>query len=256
MRLILSAFVTLALTASAFAQRGGHGGGGGGHAGGGGISRGGGGGSFSRGSIGGGFRGGGVSSGAYRGGSFNRGGFNRGGFRGGYYGRGYRYGYPYYGAYWGWPGYGFGYYDPFWDDNFGYSDSYSYPSSYSYAPTYDYGYGGDTPPVVVNSNYMYPPEPAPMVVQAPPGPQSLGGSGLRRDEPLTYLIAFNDHNIKLAVAYWTEKTTLRYVTLDHEIKSAPLSSVDRDLSVRLNEQRRVQFRLPQSVKPDHSVTGP
>jgi hypothetical protein len=59
-----------------------------------------------------------------------------------------------------------------------------------------------------------------------------------------YLIAFNDHNIKLVAAYWTEKTNLRYVTADHEIKTVPLSSVDRDLSVRLNHERRVTFNLP------------
>ena len=62
--------------------------------------------------------------------------------------------------------------------------------------------------------------------------------------PSEYLIAFNDHNIRLVVAYWTENANLRYVTTDHEIKTVPLSSVDRDLSMRLNHERRVTFNLP------------
>jgi hypothetical protein len=38
--------------------------------------------------------------------------------------------------------------------------------------------------------------------------------------------------------------TLHYVTLEHLEKQAPLDSVDRALSDRLNRERRVPFTLP------------
>ena len=62
--------------------------------------------------------------------------------------------------------------------------------------------------------------------------------------PTLYLIAFQDNSIRAALAYWMEGSTLRYVTLDHEQKQAPLASVDRALSERLNGERHVLFRLP------------
>jgi hypothetical protein len=62
--------------------------------------------------------------------------------------------------------------------------------------------------------------------------------------PTLYLIAFQDNSIRAALAYWTEGSTLRYVTLAHEQKQAPLASVDRVLSERLNGERHVLFRLP------------
>jgi hypothetical protein len=60
-----------------------------------------------------------------------------------------------------------------------------------------------------------------------------------------YLIAFKDHNIRAAVSYWVNGHTLHYVTLEREEKQVPLDSVDRDLSIRLNRERRVQMQLPQ-----------
>lgn len=62
--------------------------------------------------------------------------------------------------------------------------------------------------------------------------------------PTLYVIAFQDNSIRAALAYWTEGSTLRYVTVDHKQKQAPLASVDRALSERLNNERHVLFRLP------------
>lgn len=228
MRLVLSMVLGLALTGAAYAQRGG-GGHTGGHAGGGGIrggssfSHGG----FSGGAIRGGFTGGSVFRGPNRGGIGFRGGFNRGfGFR--------RFGI--YSGYYGWPaysyGYGYGYgYDPYWSDPY-WNDTYTTALA-PYSPYYN-TYQSAPPPVVMNE------------LPAPPPPQSYEQAYAppRSNEPLSYLIAFNDHNIKMAVAYWTENHNLRYVTMEHEIKTAPLSSVDRDLSMQLNRERRVTFSLP------------
>jgi hypothetical protein len=134
-------------------------------------------------------------------------------------------------------GNGYGYYDPFfWGDD--YYDN-SNGDAYAGAP-YGYGYNSDWSPA---PNYAYaPPQPPPppMVLQAAPQPNASRAAG---DTP-SFLIAFNDHNIKLVAAYWTEKNSLKYVTMEHEIKTVPLADVDRDLSRRLNRERGVQFALP------------
>jgi len=210
---------------------GGRGGGGGGHVGGGGMRGG---------SVG--FRG---SSGGFHGGAGFRGGVGRGGFRGNYGFRG-RYGFRGYYGY-GWPYFysGFygdygGYCDPFYSDC-GYSDPYYNSSpSYGYA---DSGYG--------DPGYA-PPDPAPTVIvaQTPPAPalrQYLAPAqttqSQKYEEPL-YLLAMHDGTIRAVLAYWADGASVRYVTLDHEQKQAPLSSIDRALSERLNRERNVQFKLP------------
>jgi hypothetical protein len=204
------------LTIPAFAA-GGHGGGGG-HAGGGGARSG-----FSG---GGGFRG----NTGFRGNSGFRGGFRSGvRFRGGFGFRGF-FGYPnfYY------PAYG-GYYDPFYGDS-GYVD-----------PYYN-GYG--------DAGYAYaPPAPQPPVIvqQAPPAPVlreylgpttgSQAAQTQKYEDPL-YLLAMRDGSIHAVLAYWADGPAVHYVTMDHEQKQAPLSSIDRALSERLNRERNVVFRLP------------
>lgn len=218
------------------AQRGGggHGGGGGGMHGGGSI------GGHSGGSIGG-HSGGTVSSGRF-GGGFRGGGFNRGpafrsnfGFR-----RFNNFIYP------GYYGYGYGYYDPYWYDPFWDSD-YGYPSSYPSAGySGDYGYSSGAPPVIINQQYMPPPPGEPAIREyVGPAPATAPPPAAQQKyaEPL-YLIAFRDGNIKAVAAYWVQGTVLHYVTLEHEQKQAPITSVDRDLSNRLNHERNVTFQLP------------
>lgn len=232
----------------ATAQRGGGGHGGGGSRGGGGFH--GGGGGFHGGSggfRGGGFRGGGFAGSGFRGhGGF--GGFGRGGFRGGFRGfnRGF-YGYNrfYFGLgyypYSAWPYYS---YWPYY--NSGFADyGYGYP-----APSYDYGYSS-APPVIINQydSNQYDPAPPP-VYQPPPPPRPEvreypESSPSRPYEKPIYLIALkHQENIRAAEAYWVEGSTLHYVTLQHEHRQAPLDSVDRSLTYRLNRERHVDFRLP------------
>ena len=249
MRVALAALIGFALVVTASGQRGGHGGGGGGvsHGGGGGFSHGGSAGGFSRGFSGGAIHSGGIARGGFSTGAM-RGGFNRGGtvFRGpnrghvfvrnGFrrFGNGFRYyGWPYYG-YYGYPYY-YNPYPYFWDDS---SYDSGYPASADQVSSYYY----NTPwePAAPE-----PVEQPPVVVYQAPPPQQPAYQAPANSTP-EYLIAFNDHNIKIAVAYWTEKSNLKYVTTDHEIKTAPLSSVDRDLSMRLNQERRVTFSLPAS----------
>ena len=199
----------------------------GGSRGGGGMSRSGGGGSV--------FRGGGGGGSVFRGG----GGIGRsGGFRG-YYG-----------------GYG-SYYSPYFYSGYG--------LGYGYWPSYaDYGYGYNSYPAYTYPAYQ--PSPDVTMMYAPPAPapatvyvERAGPPTCQRDEygqeiqrprsapdsdSSIYLIAFRDRSIFAAVAYWAEGGTLHYVTQEHEQKQVPLSTVDRDLSDKLNRERGVAFSLP------------
>jgi hypothetical protein len=229
----------------AMAQRGGgHGGGGGGMRGGGGFSGGGfrGGGGY----VGGGFRGGG----GYVGGGFRGGYGGYGGFRGGFYGRGYGfrgfYGGGYW-PYWGYPSFGFGY-SSYWPGYYDYG--------YDYSPSYSsYAYPAYQPSSNVTVVYPQTAQAAPSPVYVNPvlrqydeyGQElrqpSAGGNGSANGSPL-YLIAFRDQSIRAAVAYWVDGKTLHYVTQQHEERQAPIDTVDRDTSLRLNRERRVAFSLP------------
>ncbi len=242
----------LVVVGTAPAQRGGVGGGG--------VRGGMGGGGMRGGMGGGGFRGGGGFGGGFRGGNNGFGGFRGGvggfgGFRGGVVGvRGFR-GYGGYGGYYSgyWPYYGY----PAWGFGFGgywpgysYGDYWDYPYASSY-PGYSYPAYYSTPSVSV----VYPPQQtasAPVYVErANPvmheydqygqeiGP---GASGVA-SSPI-YLIAFKDGVIRAAASYWVDGSTLHYVTLQHEEKQVAMDTIDRDLSLQLNRERRVPFQLP------------
>jgi hypothetical protein len=182
---------------------------------------------------GGGFGHGGGAVGGFRGGS----GYS--GFRGGFGYRSYGFG-GYYGGYYGgysWPGWGLGY---------SYWPSYSDYSPYAYYP-----YSYDTSPNVTVI-YPAPVQAAPRTVyveRANPAAQQYDEYG-QEARPSSgggapiYLMAFKDHAIRAAAAYWVDGKTLHYVTLDREQKQAPLDTVDRDFSLQLNGERRVPFSLP------------
>lgn len=204
---------------------------------------------------GGGFHGGGFHSGVssgFHGGGFVGSGFRGyGGFRGGYggfrrYGGFGRYGgfypnrYPF--------GFGLGFYPysywPYYDYGYPYSGYPYYGQSYPYS-NYDYGYSS-APAVVYQSD----PAPPVTVYEAPRTARpetreySPVPSAYSTEKPI-YLIAFeNQDNIRAAQAYWVTGGTLHFITLQHEQRQAPLDSVDRALTYRLNRERRVDFHLP------------
>jgi hypothetical protein len=216
---------------------------------------------------GGGFGGGGFHGGGFGGGGFHGGGFGGGGFHGGFggfrgfgfnrfgYNRfGYGYGYPYWGwgVGWGYPYWGYGYapYDSCWD----YASC--YPYGYSYAPGYGYdsyaapAYSG-TPGVTVisvpqSTAPAYVNHASPVTHEYDQYGQEVGpaaGTAGAGTSPI-YLIAFNDHNIRAAQAYWIDGQILHYVTLQHEERQIPLSDVDRKLTLQLNHERHIPFQLP------------
>lgn len=122
------------------------------------------------------------------------------------------------------------------------------------------------PSVVINQGYV-PPQASPQVrdyepeAQQPeqqssmrvyqntshPYEETQPAQGLRAvdAQPTIYLIAFRDHSIVQALGYWMEGTTLHYVSVEHTLNQASLDLIDRDLSQRLNDERKVEFKLPQ-----------
>ena len=236
-RIALITFLAVAGSAGIFAQRGGggHGGGGGFHGGGmGGGFRGGGMGGFRGGAMGGGFRGG--MAGGFRGNNAFRGNF---GFRNRFNQFGFS---PFFNnGFWPWWG-GWGLWGgwPLWDS----SDGGYQPASYGSYGGYPYpeNYSAGPAPVIINQNLgsAPAPPPAPTITEYAAPPVQVAQS----NEPPLFLLAFQDNVIRAVLAYWVDGATLHYVTLEHEQKQAPLSSVDRALSERLNHERNVTFQLP------------
>jgi hypothetical protein len=168
--------------------------------------------------------------------------------------------YPvYYGGY-----YGTGYYgDP--------TAAAGYANGYAPGP----GYGDDgsqsgpgLPSVVINQNFV-PPQANPQVrdysgdqqpqqqdqssglklYQAPPSHPYADAAAAQRasagDQATIYLIALRDHTIVQALGYWMEGSTVHYVSAEHTLNQLSIDLVDRDLSQRLNDERGLDFRLPQ-----------
>ena len=117
------------------------------------------------------------------------------------------------------------------------------PLADSYYPTPGQS---DAAPVVIVNQYFRP--------DAPMTPQVDLGGPIARTEPrvtaenqdkdIIFLIAMKDHTIYAASAYWVEDSTLNYITIQGSQNSASLDLVDRDLSRRLNRDRKVAFGLP------------
>jgi hypothetical protein len=124
-----------------------------------------------------------------------------------------------------------------------------------------------TPPVVI-INQQYRPETASPVVRTYGGDEEQAPTTVRRydapvnpmpdpndagtvqrariedEKPTIYLIAFKDHTILPALAYWVEGETLNYVSSQGTPNRASLSLIDKEFSKQLNKERQVEFSLP------------
>ncbi|MGC8791824.1 MAG: hypothetical protein ACP5U2_00355 [Bryobacteraceae bacterium] len=63
-------------------------------------------------------------------------------------------------------------------------------------------------------------------------------------ESVTFLIALKDSSVYMALAYWVEGDTLHYITPQGQHNKVSLDLVDRALSEKLNQGRKVEFKLP------------
>jgi len=103
-------------------------------------------------------------------------------------------------------------------------------------------------PVVHDYSYEPLPEPTLRRYEAPvhptPDPKERAAQKAESERPTIYLIAFKDHTILPALAYWMEGDTLHYVTKEGTPNRASIELVDRDFSRQLNRERQVEFNLP------------
>ena len=148
--------------------------------------------------------------------------------------------------------------------------AYAYPVYIGGYGDYGNGYGYGYPPAdQSNETAAYPPQQAPQVIinqnfipeHATPvvreyGEDASGGIHIyeapsreaeeaQADENTSYyLLAFKDHSIYSAFAYWVEGDTLHYVTPQRVHNQASLDLVDRELTEKLNRNHRMQVKLP------------
>jgi hypothetical protein len=149
---------------------------------------------------------------------------------------------------------------------------YGYPV---YVPSYYdnsyYGgaYSGTTAPMTQpeqqqpNVTVIYPPQQAnPVIINmgqdSPYGVQAYGrpqqsqsqqslyqpAPATATEEPVHYLLAFKDHSIYSAVAYWVDGDTVHYFTAGNTHNQASLALVDRELTERLNRESGHEVKLP------------
>lgn len=118
------------------------------------------------------------------------------------------------------------------------------PPYYGPQPYYPPPSSQEQPPVVIINQYFrdggpVEPEPQPTAAAPAPAPQAQ-----QDDLRNVFLIAMKDYTIYAASAYWVEENTLNYITIQGSQNSASLDLVDRELSQRLNRDRKVAFGLP------------
>jgi hypothetical protein len=155
--------------------------------------------------------------------------------------------------------------------SYGYGGYPVYVGGYGYGLGYGYGYGygsGYDPSQAAqqqpNVTVVYPPPQPPVVINqylgagAPPdqgqGPDTASNMRLYQapsnaadagaPEASYYLIAFKDHTIYSAVAYYVEGDTLHYFTEGNVHNQVSISLVDRPLTEQLNRERNVSVQLP------------
>ena len=102
------------------------------------------------------------------------------------------------------------------------------------------------PPVVIVNQYFGADQAPNRQVSQPPVVERVEPrlTETNQDREVIFMIAMKDHSIFAASAYWVEDNTLNYVTIQGDQNSVSLDLVDRDLSSRLNRDRKVAFGLP------------
>jgi hypothetical protein len=130
-----------------------------------------------------------------------------------------------------------------------YPDTSQYTLDYSSAPVPP---SNPQQPVVINQYFVtkgsdVPGQPTAAAPLRPaPAPAVNPGDPLGPTENY-YLIAYKNHSIYSALAYWVEGDTLHYVTTENTHNQASLSLIDVDRTYKLNADRSVPFSVPAPV---------
>ncbi|MDR3699891.1 MAG: hypothetical protein P4L56_09675 [Candidatus Sulfopaludibacter sp.] len=98
------------------------------------------------------------------------------------------------------------------------------------------------PPVVINQYSGAPPNP--QMIAVPPDDTNAQETDTTPEAP-HYLLAFKDHTIYSAIAYWVDGDTLHYFTTGNTHNQVSLSLVDRAMTERLNKDTGAEVKLPQ-----------
>jgi hypothetical protein len=78
-------------------------------------------------------------------------------------------------------------------------------------------------------------------VTTPPAPKN--GTSIMDEKATIYLIALNDGSVRQAIGYWQQGDTFHYITPDSTINHLSLAMVDRERSVQLNAERKLEFDI-------------
>jgi hypothetical protein len=131
-----------------------------------------------------------------------------------------------------------------------------------YGNSYDDGSQPAATPAQQQPNVVvvYPPQPAPPMGNqyGPNGPAAARRgdpepmsnyqppAGQQDDDPSPehYLIAFKDHTIYSAVAFWVDGDTIHYFTAGNKHNQASVSLIDVALTERLNKDSGINLKLP------------
>ncbi|HWE51653.1 MAG TPA: hypothetical protein VG273_17805 [Bryobacteraceae bacterium] len=139
--------------------------------------------------------------------------------------------------------YAFSFYVPNYFDSFWGAD----PSYYPPSPP-PQTLAAPAPPVIINQYFSAPPPPYQAAASNQAPQQETGPSA--DSQPQTpaaadnyYLIAYKNHSVYTALAYWVEDKTLNYVTAGNTHNQASLDLIDVDLTKTLNQARGVPFAI-------------
>jgi hypothetical protein len=129
-------------------------------------------------------------------------------------------------------------------------DYFDYLSQASqYGNPQQYGSATDTAPpapqqpVIINQYFSTPP------AQQPDAPDPKNTTAQTAGDPIGspqnyYLIAYKNHAVYSALAYWLEDKTLHYVTTENTHNQASLDLIDLTLTKSLNQRNEVPFSIP------------
>lgn len=99
-------------------------------------------------------------------------------------------------------------------------------------------------PIIINQYFGT----QPPVQSAEAAPAAANSASDPAEQPV-YLIAYKDHSVYTAMAYWVEGEILHYITTRNTHNQASLSLIDLELTIRLNADTSNPFTLTPSPAP-------